>query len=519
MPEVVELLGKWGFLLLGAGLLLSAALVNRFAPHRKRRIRYALVLYVLFLLSWLATVALRHAAPATAADWIEHIQVVSDLLAAFTLVNLVVLVVFDVSLPLFGFTIVALTGDIIVGFAYVFAALGVLKSAGVSPSSVVTTSAVFSGVLALGMQTTLGNIVGGLALQLDGSVHVGDWVQLSDGTQGKVVAIRWRHTVIETRNWFTVIVPNANLLAQNIIILGKRIGQPMQYRMWVYFNVDFRHAPTRVIQVVQDALRSAPIEGVATTPPPNCICYDFAKDNRDSFAYYAVRYWLTDPANDDPTSSRIRTRIYSALRRAGIPLARPIQSIVVQAEEDEAHHRARHKEQRMHAIETVGLFQSLTPEERSFVADHLVHAPFSAGETCTKQGAVAHWLYVLTSGKVEVRRHDEAGTMTKTLATIEGPSFFGEMGLMAGEPRTADVVAVTDVDCYRLDKTGLQRILEERPEIAAEFSKTLARRRVDLLAAAEDLDEEARKARMASEESRILDRIQDFFGLARTSPS
>jgi CRP-like cAMP-binding protein len=372
-------------------------------------------------------------------------------------------------------------------------------------------------VLALSLQTTLGNILGGVALQLDGSVHVGDWIQLPDGTQGKVVAIRWRHTVVETRNWFTVIVPNANLLSSNIIILGKRIGQPVQYRMWVYFNVDFRFAPTHVIEIVRDALLASPIDGVAAEPKPSVICYDFAKDTRDSFAYYAVRYWLTDPANDDPTNSRVRARIYAALKRASIPLARPIQSLVIQPEEDEAAHHARHKVQRSHAIETVELFCSLTPEERSFVADHLKHAPFTAGEICTKQGAVAHWLYVLTQGKVEVRRHVEGGSLAKTLATIEAPSFFGEMGLMAGEPRTADVVAVTDVECYRLDKPGLARILEDRPEIAAQFSKTLAKRRVELLAAAGDLDEEAQRARMASEESRILDRIQDFFGLARTS--
>ena len=98
-------------------------------------------------------------------------------------------------LPRLGVGIVAITGDLIVGFAYLFAGLGVLKAAGVSPSSVVTTSAVVSGVLALSMQATLGNILGGVALQLDGSIHVGDWVQLPDGTQGRVIAIRWRHTV------------------------------------------------------------------------------------------------------------------------------------------------------------------------------------------------------------------------------------------------------------------------------------------------------------------------------------
>jgi CRP-like cAMP-binding protein len=91
------------------------------------------------------------------------------------------------------------------------------------------------------------------------------------------------------------------------------------------------------------------------------------------------------------------------------------------------------------------------------------------------------------------------------------------MGLMTGEPRTADVVAITDVECYRLDKEGLQRILKERPEVAEQFSKTLARRRVELETVLEGLDAEAGRARIQNEQTRILDRIQEFFGLARTT--
>jgi CRP-like cAMP-binding protein len=315
-------------------------------------------------------------------------------------------------------------------------------------------------------------------------------------------------------------VPNANLLTQNITILGKRTGHPVQHRMWVYFNVDFRFAPSRVIDVVKAALAMGPIEGVAQDPPPSVICYDFAKDNRDSFAYYAVRYWLTDLAIDDPTSSRVRTRIYTALRRAGIPLAHPTQTLFLAREERDAERGARHREQRLVALEHVEIFHALTPEERAAVADHMEHVPYTTGETITKQGAVAHWLYVLCAGSVEVRRHTtEAGlpSLTKVVATIDAPGFFGEMGMLTGEPRRADVVATTDVECFRLDKTGFERILHERPEIAEAISRTLAKRDLELDTVLEGLDDEARKARMVHAESNMLDKIQEFFGLERTS--
>jgi small-conductance mechanosensitive channel len=512
-----ELLGWWGFAALGAALVLVAALVNRFATSKRHRIRRALVWYVLFLLSAGTTHLFARLGAPSLALGTEYASLVASVLAAFTCIELACLLVFDLLLPAAGITLLKLTSDIVVGLAYVIAVIGVLKIQGVSASSVVTTSAVVSGVLALSLQTTLGNILGGVALQLDDSINVGDWVQLADGSQGKVVTIRWRHTVVETRNWDTIIVPNANLLSQNVVILGKRSGKPVQHRMWVYFNVDFRFAPSLVIDAVRAALLMAPIEGVAGDPPPSVICYDFAKDGKDSFAYYAVRYWLTDLPNDDPTSSRIRTRIFTALQRAGIPLARPTQSLFLSREEPESERSRRHRERGLSAIGGVELFHSLTADERASLAEHLHRVTYTAGETVTRQGAVAHWLYILCAGKVDVRRHLAEGDEIKTVASIDAPGFFGEMGMLTGEPRRADVVATTDLDCYRLDKTGFERILHERPEIAAQISGTLAKRDIELATAVEGLDEDARKARMVHAETRMLDKIQQFFGLERTT--
>ena len=285
--------------------------------------------------------------------------------------------------------------------------------------------------------------------------------------------------------------------------------------MWVYFNVDFRYPPTRVIEVVTEALLGAPISNVATDPKPNCICYDLAKDTRDSFGYYAVRYWLTDLAVDDPTSSAVRARVYAALRRAGIPLARPASSVFFGAmgDEDEKSVALHHRERRVRALNCMSLFKPLTEKELEFLADHMRYAPFAAGEIMTRQGAVAHWLYILTAGKADVRVCIDKAP-PRSIATITAPGFFGEMGLMTGEPRANDVVAITDVECYRLDKDGFQKILQERPEIAEEMSHTLAERRVELIAARDHLDEAAMSSRQISEQERILRKIKDFFGLS-----
>ena len=507
---LVQLASRWTFVLIAGAVILLAFLVNRFAPQKRRRIGRVVTIFVLHIVAF----GLCQVAKATGASvWAERLYILSELLEAFTIVNIGALAIFDLALPAVGFDVVSITSDLLVGLAYIATTIGVLHGAGMNLSSVIATSAIVSGVLALSLQTTLGNVIGGVALQLDGSVHLGDWIQLENGKQGKVREIRWRHTVVETRDWDTIVVPNASLLSSNITILGKRDGRAVPHRMWVYFNVDFRYPPARVIDVVTEALRGSPIERVADEPPPNVVCLDFARDTRDSFAYYAVRYWLTDLAVDDPTSSAVRHRIHTALRRAAIPLASPLLGVRL-TQEEVAVERAKNEEheRRVQTVRGVELFESLTDDERSFVVDHLTYAPFSKSETMTRQGAVAHWLYLLASGSGEIRVSGDDGT-TKTVATIHGPTFFGEMGLMTGEPRFASVVATTDTECYRLDKSGFEQILQKRPEIAKQISALLARRRVELVVVREGLDAEGRKERESMEQQRILKRIEEFFGL------
>jgi len=512
LREVLSHVGThvWTFLLAGGALVLAAFLVNRFAPLKRPRIKRTFILFSLYAVAEMCAASL-HVAGAENAWMAFHAG--ARMLEAFTIINLIAIGLFDLGLPAISIVVMAFGTDMVVGVAYLASIVLILIDTGLNPASVLGASAVVSAVLAISLQSTLGNILGGIAFQLDGSVHVGDWIQLENGKQGKVREIRWRHTALETRDWDTIIVPNSVLLGQSFSILGRRTEQPLQHRMWVYFNVDFRYAPSQVTSVVTDALQAAPIPNVAAEPAAHAICMDFAKDTRDSFAYYAVRYWLTDLAKDDPTSSVVRSRIYTALRRAGIPLARPTSTTFVgtNEEDDDRSRMLRQQRRRLAAVESVELFRGLTEEERDFVASHLRYAPFAAGETVTRQGAVAHWLYILTSGKVEIRHAFDG--KTTVLATVAAPGFFGEMGLMTGSPRTADVVALSDVECYRLDKEGFEKIVTGRPETVKELSETLAKRRMETINAEEQLDAGAQSVRQAQEQAAILGRIETFFGL------
>src|SRR5947209_247453 len=276
-PRARQWLGyasPWTLLLLAAVLTALAALIGKFIPAKRRRIKRATILFMLYLTTFMlaAILGIVHAE-----GWSRRVWFLADLFEVLVIIDFVAILLFDLVLLALRLEVANIVHDVALGAAYILAFIGILHRSGVHLSGIIATSAVVTVVLGLSLQATLGNVLGGIALQLDDSIHIGDWVQLPSGQQGKVTAIRWRHTVVETRNWDTIVVPNASLLGENIIILGQRSDQPVQHRMWVYFNIDFRYSPEEVINVVEDALQSTPIPNVAAFPPPNCICFDFSK--------------------------------------------------------------------------------------------------------------------------------------------------------------------------------------------------------------------------------------------------
>jgi small-conductance mechanosensitive channel/CRP-like cAMP-binding protein len=510
-------LDSWGAIAaIVATVLVTAMLVNRYAPDHRAKNKRMLRLVALFLFASGASKVIAHFFPNPTLSSFAHAT--AEILGFFTLVGAGGVMLFELALPAARLRLPTIVSDLAMGVAYVFSALVVMQRFGFHPTSILATGAVLTGILGLSLQATLGNVIGGVALQLDDSIRVGDWVQLENGRQGLVREIRWRHTVIETRDWGTMIVPNALLLASSFMILGKRAGKPVQHRMWVYFNVDFRFAPDHVIEVVEQALRATAIENIATEPAPQCICFDFARDNRDSMAYYAVRYWLTDLAKDDPTNSAVRVRIYAALKRAQIPLAVPAMQVWVEQDSEERRARKvqRELDKRRAALKTVPFLAPLHEEEIDSLAGGLHYAPFAAGEIITREGAVAHWLYVIVEGKAEVSVSGvgaKGGKAKKrTVASIQGPDVVGEMGLLTGAPRAASVTAVTDVECYRLDKASFHRVLEHRPALATEITALMAARQVELRNLVSGADSGA-KSGVDDEKVKLLGAVRRFFGL------
>ena len=145
----------------------------------------------------------------------------ASVLIGVVLIRLALIFVFRVALPALRLHAARIAEDLATAALYVAWGLTWLRLSGVDLTSLVATSAVITAVLAFSMQETLGNVLGGVVLQLDRSIRVGDWMRVEQAS-GRVVEIGWRHTAIETRDRETVIVPNGWLMKNRFSVIGAR---------------------------------------------------------------------------------------------------------------------------------------------------------------------------------------------------------------------------------------------------------------------------------------------------------
>ncbi|KAL2138419.1 hypothetical protein VTI28DRAFT_6843 [Corynascus sepedonium] len=106
-------------------------------------------------------------------------------------------------------------------------------------------------------------------------------------------------------------------------------------------------------------------------------------------------------------------------------------------------------------LEEVPLLSTLTPYERSKIADALESQKFPAGHTIIREGDPGHSFYLLEAGEAVAYR---SGNDTAVKHYKKG-DFFGELALLNDAPRAASVVSQTEVKVARLGKSAFQRLL------------------------------------------------------------
>ncbi|MBV1774217.1 mechanosensitive ion channel family protein [Burkholderiaceae bacterium DAT-1] len=456
--------------------LLMATLLYVFRREDRRSVVLTLGFLVLGLFAMAALAAAKRAGISEGTGILHEAAIIQ---VGLVVIRLWGLVVFRLFLPMTKMHVPRILEDIIVMLGYAVWGLWRMREGGVELSHLVLTSTIITAVIGFSMQDTLGNLLSGLAVQLDDSIKIGQWIKIGD-VSGKVIQVGWRSTLILNRNGETTVLPNSWLMKNGFQAIGQPLANGLEgWRRWVWFELNWNLPPLDVTGVLERAILDAQIQEIALEPPPQAVLMEL----KHGVARYALRYWLTNFMADDATDSRVRAHALAALRRHGMELTTENFNIATTKENERVEEIRAKREisRRLDMLGRVALFSGITAAEREQLAPHLRYAPFEAGDIMSREGAVAHWLYLIINGKVDIwRGYGTPGGVH--LGTLGAGEFFGEMGMMTGAPRTATVVAGSRVECYRLDRDGFEAIISARPEIAEEISRVLAKRQAENVA-------------------------------------
>src|SRR5207248_216183 len=127
----------------------------------------------------------------------------------------------------------------------------------------------------------------------------------------------------------------------------------------------------------------------------------------------------------------------------------------------------------------VDFFDRLPAEIRTRLARRARTRAYAVQEIILRQGDVGNELFILESGEVVVTAQ-RPGEAPLEVARLGPGAFFGEMGALTGEPRTATVRATRECKVLVVDKAALAEVFESSPELAGHVSQTIARRQADL---------------------------------------
>ena len=476
-------------LVIGLVLLILVAIARSLAkdPQLKTDLRGALA----FLVAWLALRSMDYGFDALDFQAIDKLSRVAWMLAfAFGCVRTFVAFALWVYRRLNVGATPKILRDLLDFILYVVAAVPILKTQlDIDLTGLLATSAILSVVLGLALQETLGNLFAGLSLQLERPFRAGDWIKVGDYV-GRVVQIAWRATRIETSRLEEITIPNSNIAKQPLRNYTKG-GQPVGIDFEI--GVSYSTPPNTVRAEVIEALREIPL--VLKSPPPLCRLVSFG----DSAVMYLVRFFVSD-FNDAPNAQdEAYTRLWYRFSRAGIEIPYPQRVVHTKALES----RGEHSHQAL--LSELDLFAPFSPEQRAELARAALERRFGRGEALIREGDQGETFYVIVSGEVAVAR---AGTEVVRLGR---GAYLGEMSLLTGEPRSATVVATTDVVVLELDREAFARHFSAHPERAQQMSELLATRRSQLEAIAVATGATAPEGTKANE---ILRRLKSIFRLS-----
>jgi CRP/FNR family cyclic AMP-dependent transcriptional regulator len=128
------------------------------------------------------------------------------------------------------------------------------------------------------------------------------------------------------------------------------------------------------------------------------------------------------------------------------------------------------RDRRTELIAGCPLFTGLAPDQIETIADQAEEVDFPEARVIARQGEVGTGFFIVAHGRVRVVRDGQ------TIATLGPGEFFGELSVLDGQPRVAQVVTEAPTRCLALASWDFERVLLEHPALMLGILRGIAGR-------------------------------------------
>jgi len=379
--------------------------------------------------------------------------------------------------------------------------IGLWLEEGFSFTGFITASGATAIVLGIALQTAIQDLFAGLAINLDGSYSLGDWLtvysdQMPEPIYGRVTHMTWRSTFLSLADGRRVMVPN-HIATSNVVMNHSRPADAK--RLSVEIAIDNRMPSDRVIDMLLgEAFKAVRRPGLARTPEPSV---NLARIDSDAL-YYDVRFYFF-PDQIEPGSARsiVLAALQDVIMQNRMPT--PVTQIeLVQPPEidlviDENEIRA--------ALHHANLFSHVLDEEQSRELARLCRpVEFARGANLMVQGDSASSMFIIIEGAARVSVLGQSND-PREVAVLATGDVVGEMSLMTGAPRNATVTALTRLRALEITKEPIEALLKKSPDLLQRFGHVLAKREQERAAIAQ------KTIQVGAVERDLMARMKTFF--------
>lgn len=132
------------------------------------------------------------------------------------------------------------------------------------------------------------------------------------------------------------------------------------------------------------------------------------------------------------------------------------------------------RDERSALLAATPLFAGIDASGLERIGDRVVEVGFASDQVIVRQGEVGTGFFLVATGGVRVIRDGQ------TLATLGPGAFFGELSVLDGRPRTAQVIATMPTLCLALASWEFEAVVNDQPSVALAVMRGLAGRLRDL---------------------------------------